>query len=391
MSAQKHHKYGMSKWPAIKSCPHFEQRIDDRQTDEASKGTQAHEILHNLIIGKDYADDFAKNNDIFGVAYWAYDCIAMQHLICADILKQATEETLTFPKIAGLKCPKGLFGTPDYYMIAEDEQGKFVLVADLKTFSNGLNNYFEQLKGYALCVAGNEEPSMRVKLCVAHGLARKWETMETTIGECIESARDIFQRITNKGDYPCRLNVNCKFCEHRTTCEESKKVIKTTLNDKGGYSLLNLSREDMLANPTMAVRAMVVAKEAEMVIERLKEYFREVIETKGEEDSIIVKDCGQEVELKRKTLSDDDLGFRFMLKEQKGSRTINDKESLMMYLADKFKLGELADSDCLKVSIPKMKDLLACDGTMTQDEIDAFIVEHTTTSGTPEYRLERIY
>ena len=387
MSAQKHHKYGMSKWPAIKSCPHFEQRVDDRQTDEASKGTQAHEILNNLLCCENKIDD--TGYDVFNTAKWAFDCIEAEKAICKSVIDDGAEVSIYFPKIKGLKCPKGLFGTPDYYANLVDDNGKFVLVADLKTFSNGLNNYFEQLKGYALCVSGNEEPSFRVKLCVAHGLSRKWETMETTIGECIESARDIFQRITNKNDYPCRLNVNCKFCEHRTTCEESKKVIKTTLNDKGGYSLLNLSREDMLANPTMAVRAMVVAKEAEMVIERLKEYFREVIETKGEEDSIIVKDCGQEVELKRKTLSDDDLGFRFMLKEQKGSRVFKDKEWILRRLTSEWSITELANSDCLKVSIPKVKELLAC--SIPQDQIDYIILEYTETSGEPEYRLERIY
>lgn len=388
MNQINHHKYGMSKWPAIKHCAHFEQRKDDSPSEDASKGNMAHEILNGLITGASICVD--ETSDIYKTAKWAFDLIGAEKYICDSIDTYGAETTLQFPKIKGLKYPKGLFGTPDYYMIAEDEGGKFVLVADLKTFSNGLNNYFEQLKGYALCVAGNEEPSMRVKLCVAHGLARKWETMETTIGECIESAREIFQRISNKEDYPQRLNVFCKFCEHRTTCEESKKVIKTVMRDDGGYSLLNISREDMLANPTMAVRAMVVAKEAEMVIERMKEYFREVIETQGEEDSIIVKDYGKEVELKRKTLSDDELGFRFVLKEQKGTREIKDKYALIGRLFERFKVGELVGSDCLKVSLPKIKDLLACDGTMTQDEIDAFIIEHTT-EGKPEARLERVY
>jgi uncharacterized protein YlzI (FlbEa/FlbD family) len=388
MNDTKHHKYGMSKWPAINHCAHFEQRKDDRPSEEASKGNMAHLIFSALLTGNKAWRDEGK--DIFNTAKWAADCAEAEKAVCNEVKDYGAEETLTFPKIKGLKYPKGLFGTPDYYMIAEDEGGKFVLVADLKTFSNGLNNYFDQLKGYALCVAGNEDTSMRVKLCVAHGLARKWETMETTIGECIESAREIFQRISNKEDYPQRMNVFCKFCEHRTTCEESKKVIKTVMRDDGGYSLLNISREDMLANPIMAVRAMVVAKEAEMVIERLKEYFREVIETKGEEDSIIVRDYGKEVELKRKTLSDEDCGFRFVLKEQKPSREIKDKDALIGRLFERFKVGELVGSDCLKVSLPKIKDLLACDGTMTQEEIDAFIIEHTT-EGKPETRLERVY
>ena len=385
----KHHKYGMSKWPAIKSCPHFDERKDGRVAEYSGEGSQAHEILNALLMCRITVAD--EKSDVFKTAKWAYDCIIAEQSVCEDFGAWGAEETLTFPKIKGLKCPKGLFGTPDYYMNATDERGNFVLVADLKTFSNGLNNYFDQLIGYALCVAGNNEPSFRIKLCVAHGLVKKWETIETTVAECIEVARDVFQRIANKDDYPFNLNVNCKFCEYRTTCEESKKVIKKTLSETGGFSLLNMSLDSMLENPTLAVRAMVVAKEAEMVIERLKEYFREVIETKGEEDSIIVKDCGQEVELKRKTLSDDDLGFRFMLKEQKTSRTVKDNEFVLNSLLNGFTLSEIAGSDCVKVSLPKMKDLLACDGTMTQEQIDAFILEHTETSGEPEYRLERIY
>lgn len=234
-----HHPLSPSHYNAWQHCIHW--KGADKQSDEASAGTKAHAELEYGLKDREYEPDSY-------VARWARDTIIAE---CGDIEPQS--EVRLEGTLQGFV---GIFGTAD--VLWQGSEG-FLHIADLKTFSDGTEDYSAQLKGYAALWAKRDTPfDLKVFLHVLHGGICKMETFEFEIGDCIFDTDEIIREVSDKKDEPsiCKY---CQWCEHIKECKAVNNAVATVNDNSVQFGKMSLPQK------------LVVCETIEKLIKSLKE------------------------------------------------------------------------------------------------------------------------
>lgn len=235
-----HHEYGPSNYNAWKHCIYW--RGSKKDTAESSAGTHHHEELSKSLNDLNYEPDTY-------VARWASDQI--KSLCPAFNFKS---EIKVVGKRDGIE---GIFGTVDVLWVDEDNR---LHIADLKSFSDGTEDYSPQLMGYAaLWLSNDMELDMPVILHVLHGGICKVETIETTMKECVNQTILLVDKV-KAGTDEHNLCKACQYCSNIKECPMANGAVSVV---QGGgavdFSKMSLPQK------------LVVCEAVEKLIKTLKE------------------------------------------------------------------------------------------------------------------------
>ena len=265
-----HHELSPSKYNGWAECVHYESA--DRSSKEAKGGAVSHDELHNLLTDSEYDSSDS-------VAVWA-------SMTINNYLEKTEAVTFhTEAKVIGIiPGVEGVFGTPDVYWEGKNSSGNKVLyIADLKTYSDGSNDYTPQLKGYAtlLCQSENRERNDEVHLIVLHGAVKKADEYIMLMGECIDQTRELLKRVRDKEE-PHHICKWCKYCACINTCPAACKAIDKVENQSPSFEKLSLPQK------------LVVCEAVEKIISNIKAEAKE----KARENGGVLESDGIRYEIK---------------------------------------------------------------------------------------------
>lgn len=239
-----HHKESPSHYNAWQHCIHWEGV--DRSTDESNEGTRAHAELERGLKDMGYDPDLS-------VSRWARDAVYAE----CDGIEPQSEVRLEGDKGTPLA---GIFGTAD--VLWQDKEG-FLHIADLKTFSDGTEDYSAQLKGYAALWARKDTPSdLEVFLHVLHGGIRKVETFHFSLMECVWDTDEMLREVRERKSGPsiCKY---CQYCKHIKECKAVSNAVEVVNNNAVQFGSMSLPQK------------LVVCEAIEKLIKSLKDEAKE--------------------------------------------------------------------------------------------------------------------
>lgn len=249
----RHHEFGPSQYNAWAKCPKCRPK-DIPDDGDAAAGTNAHEELSRCI--KAYGE-YRTDSD---VARWAADKIrslsflfGQTTLVRSECRVEGTSGVL-----------KGVFGTADALWYSKDDEA--VHIADLKSFSDGNEDYTPQLYGYGALYAQEMhlKPSKAIALHILHGMARKVETVMTDAGNCIAKTESLLRTVMGNGSPSiCKW---CKWCALAGKCEASCTAVDTVTNSSGVFASLSLCQKLVVCDAVCAI-AENLKKEARAMAE----------------------------------------------------------------------------------------------------------------------------
>lgn len=235
-----HHKLSPSTYNARVHCVYWDGA--ERETYEANAGTHHHEEMHKGLVDDNYEPDTY-------VSRWATEWVRANTFGCVVMSEY---------KIVGSIEPlDGIFGTAD---VLWQDNDNAIHIADLKSFSDGTEDYSPQLMGYAaLYSTPKTQDNQKVVLHILHGGTCKAETVETTMLECYKQTEKLILSIINKDKGRC-LNKYCAFCAHIKDCPMSNNAVQVVQgNGSVDFSSMSLTQK------------LVVCETVEKLIKNLKE------------------------------------------------------------------------------------------------------------------------
>ena len=372
---QNHHPYGFSKLPAFEACPHY--TGDDREGGkDAAEGTNAHAELARVLEGG--ALDLKHPH--YNVVEWAAGIIAGMGL---NNLR--SEQRVSFPAPDWMGC-EDVFGTPDFYSIESDDEGNpSIVVGDFKTFSDGAKNYAPQLMAGAMGVANNhglEWSGTPVNIVILHGLARKAEAYQVTLGDCENRVGGIYEAVKARAISAPHTNDWCQYCASYATCPAMRQVVAAATEPEGQYSILHNAREQMLAKPALAARRLVVIKELAKFLDAAEADCKEVIKERGECDT----DANG---LRTWTLrSERETDICWQIKETPGNRKVKDIDALAAHLINDHGATSSEILECCTVKMSALETLFRRITGCKVKEVKDLIAPFAVRDGVAE-KLER--
>lgn len=255
-NVRKHHPLSPSNYPAWAECPSWEG--GGRQSSESSEGTRAHEEFSRLVEGRIAESEIR-------VAAWAAQSVRD---LAAGAIVSCEERLEGNVPLGDGTVEAGVFGYADAVWI--DWDASAFHVADLKTFSDGTDNYVPQLMGYAALAANKfgfaEHGIERVFLHVLHGGAFRVETVESTVSECVKRTAEIIVRRKTEGFFTPILCKWCKFCRHVASCPATNSAVQKVADNAPSFSRLSLCQKLVVCDAVVKL-AEALKKQAKEIAE----------------------------------------------------------------------------------------------------------------------------
>lgn len=261
-----HHPFGPSRWPGLVACSGYTPRKGG-ETEFAERGAAVHDALDT--------GDFSKlRDDDRETAEWMAYEIAQ---ITQGLDNVESEVGTVIPETGNIPEElRGITGTCDRRWTTEDGS---VHIADFKTFSKiGAKNHIPQCVGYAL---GGPVPKNGIFVFhILHGASRQVETVEMSVEEVCDIAREIAISIGENlaGAKYHKRSEHCDNCAQAGDCPESARVVAFGVLAAG-----RLTPEVVRANPAEAAR---LCDWLDAAAKRIEEA-REVIATVAKEGTPI--------------------------------------------------------------------------------------------------------
>ena len=361
---EKHHPYGMSRFPALAQCPWYEG--GDRPSEDAAEGSKAHRLLEGLVRCWPSVEGL-KDSPHYATVMWARD--ALNEALPEGLGGiQFVEKRVTLKSPLG--CVNGVFGTLDYGGLADGA----IVVVDFKTFGNGQRSYFEQLAGYAYglaCELGISDENTNCGLVTLHGAVKKIDVNNVPLGKCIEIVERVLDGVAGRKDGDQCANDYCRYCRHYP-CRATRLMAEAVA--PSSIPTLLSTREEMLADPSRIPSALVLVSEFERLVKRFKENAEEVIKARGDHS---VDGNGME----SWTLEDADGSAAWQIKQTSGNRKFEDIQRLWAHCET---LGVSQDDflSCCNVQIGRLAKLASLASgrklASVERELDSFAVRGDT-------------
>lgn len=215
-----HSHLGMSRWPALFACAHFESKPTDETSTDAFKGTEVHETLADFLNG------YKQGKDLSEIDPNTLDMFEASALRCAMWVAQQTPSDV-------LLVEERIEITPEIYGYCDvawfDELNNQLVVLDFKTFRNVSRDYTAQLAGYGYGLALKYNP-LTIKLCTWYGdNGKQPEPLVVSIADCREYYQKVIEIVDKKSETKPTCCGWCEYCAKNGTCEAFKAVaVKTT-------------------------------------------------------------------------------------------------------------------------------------------------------------------
>lgn len=269
-----HHPRGMSRWPAVLTCPTFEGKGGNAN---AELGTEKHRALAamlehlkkegELLLRDDSADFF--DAGVRRVAETIRDCLIINHL---PPLALHIEERV--------QLDDGVFGTADVWY--ESGASKILWVWDFKTFRNPGRDYTAQLAGYALAIYQMRKRQLEVfthgeqflpeqfVLRTAYGDSRGVDTVSLSLEELQRIHADAMTAFST-GGAPRQCNW-CELCAKAPTCPAFRAIAEavTEENSAPAQAIAQWTSLPQEYKAQLLVLAETVVKWADAVREKAK-------------------------------------------------------------------------------------------------------------------------